>query len=69
MKLIFRAILPHFDEIDDGGDDGGTLPAKRRRLHLNDLPDEVLIKVRIWVITTERFTDLGKLNLLMVVRF
>ena len=40
--IASRAILPFFDA---DADDGLSPPTKRRRLHLNDLPDEVLIKV------------------------
>ena len=42
--IASRAILPFFD-VDADADDGLSPPTKRRRLHLNDLPDEVLIKV------------------------
>jgi hypothetical protein len=41
--IASRAIMPFFDDVVC--DEGVTPPPKRRRLHLNDMPDEVLIKV------------------------
>jgi hypothetical protein len=48
--MTSRAILPHFDDVDCDAEDGVTMPPKRRRLHLNDLPDEVLIKVYFFLL-------------------